>query len=79
MNSDVSRKYVSIEIAEEKGKARRGRESDEARGDKGRENTPETVRRREGETNRAEECDVTRNRRKGGKPTWMKTGYSARA
>lgn len=47
MNSDVSRKYVSMEIAEKEGqgKARRARESDEARGDKGRENTPETVRR----------------------------------
>lgn len=33
-------------LRKKKGKARQGgRESDEARGDKGRENTPETVRR----------------------------------
>lgn len=33
VNSDVSRKYVSMEIAEEKGKARRGRERVMKRGE----------------------------------------------
>lgn len=64
MNYDVSRKYISAKVAEKKGGEGRRARVMRRRRDKGRENTPETG---EGETNRVEEYDVTRNRRKEGK------------